>query len=554
VLLSHDWFMESPYDRYASVEERAELVDRVQRRELEKLREHEQLRDAERRKSEQDKRVRELFNDPGQAAEMLAQASSKLDAPGGISSILLDNSTVDHALRYFKDAHRDGSHASLPTRPRLMLLAVADFVNAAILYEHVLTGPETRATKYAPQEQSLNIARSVSGTLSERETFAVLALAKATAAEAAREPEAVNTASALLGTSLKADKVLYWLNAIDPTQARKSGETFYNDSIPTLNVLGRSQSAVTAVDQADGYRTKDRSAYSSLYDWGINPRIDPERIAAHLMYRTHVYLYLADLLGFPYSADALGKNLIPSQPRRGFAERVTTLVGEAQNTRDDQVNDLLGFEAFKVRIPLVLKYVLCRASTPSEVLEITLETRESRPARRFREYCARVDTAIAEGKRDDVARACAELSSYGVRLEAELPGPRTDGQEAVQEPKNWSASAHLCSAPSFPDSRSPPGRPATGSGAASSPSSNSSPAPRETSTKSSASSPGSGRVDNRAPQTGSPPLPGSDGTPSRCGRTVSCSSFIHPSPTPTSRGPSLSTSSVVSSRARCGGS
>ena len=190
------------------------------------------------------------------------------------------------------------------------------------------------------------------------------------------------------------------------------------------------------VDQADGYRTKDQSVNSMLSDWGINPNVDPERFAAHLIYRTHVYLSLADLLGFPARADALRKNLIPANPVTGFAGRSTTLVGEAQNTRDDQVNDLLGFEAFKARIPLVLKYVLCRARTPSEVLEITLETRESRPARRFRKYCARVDTAIAEGKRDDVARACAELSSYGVRLEAELPGQRTDGQEAVQAAKD----------------------------------------------------------------------------------------------------------------------
>ena len=101
---------------------------------------------------EQDKRLRELFNDPGQAAEVLAQSSSKLDAPGGISSILLDNSTVDHALRYFAEAARVGSHAHLPGRPRLMLLAVADFVNAVILHENVLTGPEGRVTKYAPLE------------------------------------------------------------------------------------------------------------------------------------------------------------------------------------------------------------------------------------------------------------------------------------------------------------------------------------------------------------------------------------------------------------------
>jgi hypothetical protein len=436
VSLSHDWFMEIPHNRYADfAEERAELARRWQRMELEKLRDHERMRDAERRKTEEANRLRELFNDPGQAAEVLARSTMKLDAPAGISSILLDNSTLDHALRYFTGAHRDDSLASLPARPRLMLLAVADFVNAVILYRNVITGPEGRLTTHALREQSLNVARSVPGRLSEEETFAVLALAKATAAAAAREQEVVDTTSALLGVSLRTEEVLCRLNAIDPCAARRSAEAYYDDSSPTLTVLGRSQAAVTAVDQADGYRAGEGSPNSSLYDWGLHPKADPAKFAAHLIYRTHVYLYLADLLGCPYSADALRKNLIPPQPRRGFAERVTTLVGAAQNTRDEQVNDLLGFEAFKVRIPLVLKYVLSRASTPSEVLEITLETRESRPARRFREYCARVDTAIAEGKRDDVARACAELSSYGVRLEAELPGQRPDGQETVQAAK-----------------------------------------------------------------------------------------------------------------------
>src|SRR5262249_22176556 len=160
-----------------------------------------------------------------------------------------------------------------------------------------------------------------------------------------------------------------------------------------------------------------------------------ERFAAHLIYRTHVYLLLADLLGCPYSADALRgeliqrSELVQPRPPPGFAERATTLVGDAEYARDRQVNELLGYEAFRARIPLVLKYVLSRASRPSEVLEITLETRDSRPARRFREYCARVDTAIAEGNRDDVARACAELSSYGVRMESELSERQSTASE-----------------------------------------------------------------------------------------------------------------------------
>jgi hypothetical protein len=79
--------------------------------------------------------------------------------------------------------------------------------------------------------------------------------------------------------------------------------------------------------------------------------------------------------------------------------------------------------------------VLSRASKPSEVLEIALDTRDSRAARRFRAYGARVDAAIAAGNREDVVRACAELSSYGVRLAAELPSSRATRDQAVDAAK-----------------------------------------------------------------------------------------------------------------------
>ena len=162
----------------------------------------------------------------------------------------------------------------------------------------------------------------------------------------------------------------------------------------------------------------------------------PELFAAHLIYRTRVYVLLADLLGCPYGADALRTGLVRPRPRRGFAERVATLVDDAERDRDQQINEVLAYEAFEVRIPLVLKHVLSRAGKPGEVLPITLDIRDSRPARRYREYCSRVDAAIAGGKRDDVARACAELTSYGVRLEAELAARHPTMEPAAQTAKD----------------------------------------------------------------------------------------------------------------------
>lgn len=392
----------------------------------------------------------ELFNDPGQAADVLREMTARRDVLGGISSIVLDNSTVEHALRYFSDASLDNPRALLPTRPRLMLLAVADFINAVILYENVLTGPESGQHKYGDPllQQTKNVARPVTERLSWTETFAVLSLAKATAAEAVRARGTVDEVADLLGTPLREEEVFNLLSAINPISALESAggpsgvvdangpqavvdDDDFDRRALSIDALAGSRRVITAIDRADGegYWTKRESAVD------CDPERRPELFAAHLIYRMHVYLYLADLLGCPYSADALRSRLLQSQPYRGFAERVTTLAGKAENTQDQKINELLGFEAFKVTIPLVLKNILSRASKPSEVLEITLETRDSRPARRFREYCARVDAAIAGGKRDDVARACAELSAYGVRLESELPESRSTQDQAVQAAK-----------------------------------------------------------------------------------------------------------------------
>lgn len=320
------------------------------------------------------RRLQALFNDPDHAAHVLGEATARDDTPGSISSIVLGHATVDHALRYFSEARGEDRRSRLPTRPRLTLQAVAEYVNAAVLYENVLTGPEGWATSYGDPllRAAKELAQDASKRLSSEEVFAVLALAKATALESAGPQGMIDDVGTLLGVPLREQRVLEHLRAIDPVLARVS----------------------------------------------------------------RVYLLLSDLLGCPYGADALRTGLVRPRPCRGFAERVATLVDDAERDRDQQINELLAYEAFEVRIPLVLKHVLSRAGKPGEVLPITLDIRDSRPARRYREYCSRVDAAIAEGKRDDVARACAELSSYGVRLEAELAAGHPTMEPAVQTAKD----------------------------------------------------------------------------------------------------------------------
>ena len=346
------------------------------------------------------------------------------EKPHGISSILLDKATLDHAMRYFADERWERPRARLSTRPRLTLLAVAEFVNAAILYEHVLTGPEgiRHESLLGGAAGMVQFATAKAG-MGPAETLAMLGLAKAAAAEAARAQGQVDKVSDLLGLRLDEERIVSRLERLTPSAAHVSPHhiRFLAEDIDyyprefSKKIMENGGEALKSIDKSDG-----KGYWHWKYDRPFPYEPAPERFAASLIYRTHLYLLMADLIGCPYSADALRARLVPHQPRRGFADRVTTLVGEAESARDDELNQVLGYEAFKVRIPLVLKYVLSRAGRPADVLEIALETRDSRPARRFRKHCARVDAAIAEGDRDQVARACAELSAYGIRFENEL--------------------------------------------------------------------------------------------------------------------------------------
>ena len=70
------------------------------------------------------------------------------------------------------------------------------------------------------------------------------------------------------------------------------------------SALWHSRTASNAVNRDDGkgyWRSHESPPFSASHT---------ERFAAHLIYRTHVYLLLADLLGCPYSADALRSELV----------------------------------------------------------------------------------------------------------------------------------------------------------------------------------------------------------------------------------------------------
>ena len=91
-----------------------------------------------------------------------------------------------------------------------MLLAVAEFVNAAILYEDVMTGPGVRPATWGDPllQDAARIVGTVNQRLSWAEIFAVLALAKAAAMESACEQGSIGLVGSLLKVRLENGLVL----------------------------------------------------------------------------------------------------------------------------------------------------------------------------------------------------------------------------------------------------------------------------------------------------------------------------------------------------------
>ena len=120
-------------------------------------------------------------------------------------------------MRYFMDAPYGNSSLRPPKRPRLLLLsAVAEFVNAAILYEHVMTGPGVGGVSTrAILQDAARIVGCVNQRLSWAEIFAVLALAKATAVESACDQRSIDLVGTLLIEPLENDLVLRHLDQVN---------------------------------------------------------------------------------------------------------------------------------------------------------------------------------------------------------------------------------------------------------------------------------------------------------------------------------------------------
>jgi hypothetical protein len=397
--------------------------------------------ERDRRIHELDRQNREkfhrLFEEPDHAREVLVKSAVSRAADAQLS----DNSTVDFAFEYFEAAVHPqratgNKRGLLPTRQRLLLIAVADFVNALVLNESITVGPELKSIQY--MDPLLSAARETVAAADERlswpEIFAITSLAKAEATEAvSSDDQLLNIAEKVIGEHLVRSDVLHIVRNIHPRDSFPSikdlTEQFYYSDF-SYGVLGPTSAALDSVDPANAgrYRHDEHTSYYAKRDWLRLPPSEerPAFYAAHTIYRVFVYVLMADLLAVPYSSDLIRSDVVRHLAANRFGTRsrfgatVTSSLQKELQRRDDRINQVLGHEAFRARIPIVFKHILSRAANPREVLEVALDVRDLPSTRRFRRFCANVDDAIRDGDLETVSTAISQLSAYGLVLDEQL--------------------------------------------------------------------------------------------------------------------------------------
>jgi hypothetical protein len=148
-------------------------------------------------------------------------------------------------------------------------------------------------------------------------------------------------------------------------------------------------------------------------------------------------LLASEVVGAPYRPDAFrapicwkffGKSRLSDFT---LEERLVEAAERLARDRIDSLNAFLDRPAF-VALPLFLTRVLAESSDRSQLVPIALQIRDSGPARRFREYGARLRIAVEEGEIAEVARG---LDRYARLLRDEF-GRQDDGAEVL-----WSLAA-----------------------------------------------------------------------------------------------------------------
>ena len=355
-----------------------------------------------------------------------------------VSCVMLDNATVDYALSAIGHSDVSWWKPVLPSRSDVYAHAVYQLVDALVLYDEVWVGPGGR-TQY--MREDLRSAQEVLKDSSDLFSGEVLlALANLSRREA-QEQSLKDFASAdALGrmTSARLDRKIIAdvIERMTPNIASHSPHYYFNlneeetHSFITSNAafgfLGQNRISMDATDSANRGRRWGNDEYFGELGKRDGFQFPEEHYkefyAGALLVRAYYYLFLCELSGSTYYADAFRTPLTRAILKgatglnTAFVERVHESMAATETERDRLMNAALGYEGFSSPTPPVAAAVLHRAKSLKDILPIAMEMRASTRAVEMRAFCKEVDNSVRIGDRQQVEAAVAELAAMGLDL------------------------------------------------------------------------------------------------------------------------------------------
>lgn len=372
-----------------------------------------------------------------------------------ISSILLDNSTVEYALEFIADKGNLKSPV-IPKKGEVYTLAVYELINAIILYENIYVGPGAQHVTFFRDDlaETQKLLKNAEELLDWESIFSLLNLSRNQALNLlGSNPDIILTLESLVGAKLNHKIVRTIIEKMEPKASYESPhywEKLFAKGIDSYyffdlsyGFLGANTIAMNAIDPSNASKRWGGAKYFS-YTAKRGSIEFPEKgihefYAASLLIRSLFYIFVSDLTGLTYRGDALRSKVIKSlikpneKQRRNFADSVISATTLHEKERDKIVNEILGYDAFEIKCPLVVKAVLEKAESFEDILKVALDLRKSKEAKNFRLFSATVDEAIDKGKRDEVERALDELSFLGIKVLQEIKVDNTNAPLQVTE-------------------------------------------------------------------------------------------------------------------------
>jgi hypothetical protein len=142
---------------------------------------------------------------------------------------------------------------------------------------------------------------------------------------------------------------------------------------------------------------------------------------AHYLFRTCVAIELSAEI--PYHPHSFRVDFVCEKLRRArqrFADLSTLLLRFSEDFRKGILSQSAPYTVQRSNVPLILATVLSGAARPDALLPLTMELRDSRPVRRYREWTTKLTKAIETGTLEEQIEARQELAEGKRTLETEL--------------------------------------------------------------------------------------------------------------------------------------